>query len=153
MNERGEIKHYTLEKIKVMFKHVKKNNRITDAEFKIFCEGIRRLPSEDVDKVYKDVYFVLLTSHKKPAIACWVHKKELGDKKGIIFFTPSFFKYDAVEAIISSKIRKKKIIRNEQQFKILHEVAHYHFGHGETPYHKNQELEAESLAELWFGIS
>ena len=73
------------EDIKKMFKEVQSINRITNEEYEMFCEGISHLPHEIINKIKEEVYFVIISSHKKyGGPACFVNKEDLKDKKGII---------------------------------------------------------------------
>jgi len=60
MDEKRREKFYSVKEIEQMFKIVREINKITKKEFEIFCQGISLLPSRIVDRVKKDVYFVIL---------------------------------------------------------------------------------------------
>ena len=148
-------KNYSIEETKKMFKDVKKNCHLFSKEFEIFCEGIRCVDPKTLDKVKEDVYFVILSSRKKGGPACWLHKDDLKNKKGIIFIAPSFFKDQKTrDNMRKSHFPKGEFNRLNHYLEILHEIAHYHKGHigsSNKNIYDKQEDEAKAQAENWLG--
>jgi hypothetical protein len=159
MNEENKNKRYPLEKIKEIFRSVLTDNRMTDEEFSIFCEGIKMLPLEITEQVKKEVYFVILSSNKKDGgPACWLNLRDLKDKKGVIFFAPCFFDLEARQYFIKNKnlTEEKSYFLLKQKKEILHEVAHYclrHNGCTDPETYERYQREADDLAYKWLSLS
>jgi len=132
--------YYSLEEIKTKFKNYRelKESVITGEEYEMFCGGIMVLPKEIVDRVHKEVQFVLLSAHpKKGNPACYVHLKEVIDdgKEAIIVLTPFIF---------ASFIHENGERKEPEQSNIPHEVAHHILAHYE--YKDQQDMEEKEKA-------
>lgn len=152
----GEKQHYSLKEIKKKLIHVKKDMELSAKEFNIFCEGLFCLPRETIDSLEKDVYFVILSSSrfgkKQLTPACWISRENFENKRGIIFLSESFFKYEARRNLLEAKISSDFCSIFKLRKEILHEVAHYHKEHKGTlnkERYKEQEKEAEIQAKYW----
>jgi len=154
MTDKNKKRYYPVDKIKKMFKTIRKENKITDEEYELLCQAISCLPRKIVNKVKKDIFFVILSSSKEyGSPACWVNIEDLKDKKGIIFLAPSLFKHELRKNFFEAKITENDIFKRQYQYKeILHEVTHFmkdHKGISDLKKYKKQEDEAEKQAEKW----
>ena len=143
--------YYTFEEIKDKFKEYRelKRSDLTNDEYDLFCGELIVLPKEIVDRIYNEIYFVLLSADPKKGIAgCYVPFKELIEEKkeGIIVLTPFIFASFVHE---SGKVIEPD---NMDRPRILHEVAHHILGHDEYKDEKDREKiekAAEEQVEKW----
>jgi len=143
--------YYTFEEIKDKFKEYRelKRSDLTDDEYDLFCGEIIVLPKEIADRIYNEIYFVLLSADPKKGIAgCYVPLGELivEKKEGIIVLTPFIFGYFEHES------GKKIEADNMNRPRILHEVAHHILGHeGYKDEKDREEIEkaADEQVEKW----
>jgi hypothetical protein len=143
--------YYTLEEVKDKFKEYRelKRSELTDDEYDLFCDELIVLPKDIVDRIYTEIYFVLLSADpKKGSPACYVPLKELIEEKkqGIIVLTPFIF--------ASFKHESGKVIEPDStdRPRILHEVAHHILGHDEyndKKDHNEKEKDAEEQVDKW----
>ena len=151
-----EKKHYSKREIEKMFKYVQKDMELSNQEYDIFCEGLFCIPRETLDDIKKDVYFVILSScrvgRKKLSPACWISRENFENKRGIIFLSESFFKYEARKDLLTEKVTTDFCNIFALRKEILHEAAHYYKKHKGT-LNKNkydeQENEAKAQAKDW----
>ena len=136
--ESGE--HYSLEELKGKLTEFKDHGSmdLCDVEFLCFCEAMRVLPKDIIDRVLKEVYFIVLSSCKKIK-ACYQHLESdcLNGKQAIIFVSPTFFTQDGDFG---------------QCVQIAHEVAHHMLQHkstGDADTRKEAEEQANELADKW----
>lgn len=90
------IERYTLEEVKQLFKDYRKieKSEISDNEYILFCDAIHILPKDIVDKVNKEIDFILLSAKPKKAnAACFyfLEDEDIKNKKGFIIITPIIF--------------------------------------------------------------
>jgi len=119
IEHRPLVDYYTLEEVKDIFKEY---INIRMESFDIFCNELQRLPKNLIDKIAKEVHFVLFDKIQgEMHVACSIPLDELHDKKLIIILTPYIFgaRYLSTEG--------KYITHNKCS--ILHEIAHYELGH------------------------
>ena len=143
--------YYTFEEIKDKFKEYRelKRSDLTDDEYDLFCGEIIVLPKEIADRIYNEIYFVLLSADPKDGSpACYVPLKELIDegREGIIVLTPFIFASFVHE---SGKVLEPD---NMSRLRILHEVAHHILGHNgyeNEEEHEEVEKAAEEQVEKW----
>lgn len=143
--------YYTVEEVKDKFKEYRelKRSNLTDDEYNLFCGELHVLPKVTVDKIYTEIYFVLLSADpKKGSPACYVPLQELIDekRKGIIVLTP--FVFDSYTHESGEEIKADNMDRR----RILHEVAHHilgHFGCENEEECKEIEKAAEEQVEEW----
>lgn len=136
---------YTKEEVKEIFQsYIEQGDMyITEHEYDILCEAISSIPKEIVDKIKKEVYFVVLSREKdnKEWPACYTNleSKSLKYKKGIIFYSPLIF-FPKDEEILYPI------------YPILHEIAHHELNHRDTENLEErikQEKEAKELVLKW----
>ena len=143
--------YYTFEEVKDKFKEYRelKRSNLTDDEYDLFCGELYVLPKEIVDRIYTEIYFVLLSAdQEKGSPACYVPLQELIDekRKGIIVLTPFIF------ASYTNESGKEIKADNMDRRRILHEVAHHilgHFGCGNEEECKEIEKAAEEQVAEW----
>jgi hypothetical protein len=136
--------YYGLKEIKDIFKLYKPSidSSITKKEFNIFCKTIIQLPKDILDRISKDIFFVLLSANPKCLeAACLLNLDDrlVIGKKAIIIITPILFGYKARQNSPGSDY-------------ILHEVAHYVLGHRDYLSQEDidkKESEANDLASKW----
>lgn len=149
MTHKTKIK-YSLNKIKEMFNHVRLANKISEDEYDLFCDAIRRLPPKIVKDVKDNVCFVLLSASRiEGGPACFIIvDHDLIIKKGIIILSALCFNLEPRESLYSLKI-----CGNEFYMDLYHEIAHHVKGHRDTTdpeLEKRNEDEANKLANKWF---
>lgn len=135
---------YTIDKIKELFNEYKMY--LNGEEYDLFCNALSYVPPEIIDRIKKEVYFVVLGSGEKPKRACYqsLESKDLNGKKGIIILTPLIFDIE---------VRKKEnnILYPAQP--ILHEVAHHILSHIDFMMNSEQmdtfQKQADKLANKW----
>lgn len=137
---------YSLEEIKRKFQHYRDDGdfKISDREYDIFCDVMRCLPKEDVDKVLNEVYFVVLSNEVcdgQPACYLLLESKgNFENKKAVIFLSPLVFDH-----------QRGPILHWYND--ILHEVAHYILGHIDFENEEDEKRiddEANQQAEKWY---
>jgi hypothetical protein len=139
-------KRYSLDEVKQIFREYReiKNSRLTNDEFDMFCRALRYLPKEIVDRLNRDVEFILLSAHDRNASeqACIIWLNDVAkDKKALIILTPIIFEFLG---------RPKG--ENDSLSAILHEVAHFYLK--TQPYNDAEdfefkEKEADKLVQKW----
>ncbi len=141
--------YYTFEEVKKKFKEyrVLRRSEITDDEYDLFCGELMVLPTDVIDRIYNEIYFVPMTADlKKEVIGCYVPLKELIEEKkeGIIVLTPFIFDYFVRE-------ESGKVIEADKMDRprILHEVAHHILGHeGYNGEEHREEMEKAVIEQV-----
>jgi hypothetical protein len=141
------MSRYEVEKVKKLFDIYQKlsESNLCDEEYEQFCSEIAILPRDIVDRVKKEIYFVLLSA-QKANIACLVPlsqflNSEYKDKKALIVITPLVFGNES------------KNIRYCEGHNILHEIAHYVLGHFEYSDYCDlikKENDAKEMVSNWW---
>lgn len=131
-----ENNYYLLDEIKEKFNTYRTPGEfeIDNDEYEIFCSLLEKLKKRIIDKVEKEIYFVI--SQK----ACYLklESESIKNKKGIIFINRDIFN--------SSDDRIKA-------FTVHHEIAHHILGHKNI--NNSREIpefdsEADKLAHEWW---
>jgi len=144
--------YFIFEEVKDKFKEYRelKVSNITDDEYDLFCGELIVLPKEIIDRIYTEIYFVLLSADPKDGSpACYVPLKELIDegRKGIIVLTPFIF-----ASFVHKKSGKELKADNMDNPRILHEVAHHylkHFEYENEEERKEIDEAADEQVEKW----
>jgi len=134
--------YYNLEEVKDKFKEYRelRESELTDDEYGLFCFELTVLPKEIVDRIYNEIYFVLMSAEPKKGVpACYVPLKELIEEKkeGFIVLTPFIFA-SFVHKESGKVIEADNFLWNNKA-RILHEVAHHILGHGGYNGEKSRE--------------
>jgi hypothetical protein len=130
--------YYNLDKIRDLFAEQRAENfDLTEREYPVFCAALQRLPKEIVDRIKRDVFFVLMSACRKNAACkfCLGNKRE---KRAVIVYSPLMFGYPS-----GSCGRHKDF---------LHEVAHFildHRGCRDEAEKLRLDQEANKLAAKW----
>jgi len=137
--------YYSLDEIKQKFESYRNEigSNITDGEYVKFCDEINLLPKETVNKIFKEIYFVLMgASSEKKNPACYINLKHGIDKEkeGIIVLAPDIFRPPFTDQF-------------NLTLPILHEVAHHEMGHynanNQAEYDKNEKSAQEQVEKWW----
>ena len=144
-------KYYDLKEIENKFVGYKNEewSNINADDYLFFCTAIQMLPKKIVDRIDKEIFFVLMGSKEKTTepqeinsilgkikAACIVWREDLEniDCKAVIIISPIVF--------MNSYEFNAKII-------IHHEIAHYIIGHNNSNSTDERELAANELAKKW----
>jgi len=138
--------YYKFKEVKDKFKEYRelKRSDLTDDEYDLFCRELMVLPKDVADRIYNEIYFVLLSA-KKGIVGRYVPLKEFIDEKkeGIIVLTPFIFgnfEHESGKKIEADNLWNKKA-------RILHEVAHHTLGHAEYKGEKDREKKEKAAKE------
>jgi hypothetical protein len=151
------VKHkdkYILKDIKKKFEYVRAGNDITNREYTLFCKTIEGFPNEMIEFAKDYVYFALLSADKKTT-ACFVNKRDIRNKNGVVVLSALFF--------CNLKDRKKffsikECSKENRDIDIAHEIAHCYKNHIDPPnietrHRKEKEADEQAcrwLAQKWF---
>lgn len=131
--------YYSLEEVKSRFKKYSppENFHISEGDYETFCLALVQLPKDILDRVEKEVFFIL-----SGIVRGWhidLECPDLSEKKGLIQICPHLLKDDCDPTLLKETI--------------LHEIAHHILGHKAAKDHEEymlHENEANSKTEEWF---
>lgn len=87
-----ENKYYNLQEIKIIFQNCRTKN-IDEVEFHLFCDELKVLPRDVVNRISKEIKFVLLSANPKrinPACLLDIGREIKPNTKAIVILTPIY---------------------------------------------------------------